>query len=161
MGQKNIPEWENPEVFGINKLPSHAHFIPYQDQDAALSFDKNNSDRYQSLNGVWDFKFYNNPDDAPDNFHRLDFAADDWNDIRVPSNWQLEGYGMPIYANISMPFTSDPPRVPREGNETGLYRKTFDLAASWSDERVILAFEGVQSAFYLWVNGQKANLCSG
>lgn len=159
--QDSNMEWENPEIFGINKLSPHAHFIPYQDQKSALTFDKENSDRYLSLNGIWDFKFYTNPDQAPADFFQPDFPLNDWAEIPVPSNWQLEGYGMPIYANLTMPFTSDPPRVPHQGNEAGLYRKSFDLPGSWSDARVVLAFEGVQSAFYLWVNGKKVGYSQG
>ena len=160
-GQKSNPEWENPEIFGINKLAPHAHFIPYQNQEAALSFEKENTDRYQSLNGEWGFKFYTNPNDTPADFFQPDYAKPDWKKIQVPSNWQLEGYGMPIYANMSMPFDVNPPKVPHEGNETGLYRRTFDLTESWTDEQVILAFEGVQSAFYVWVNGKEVGYSEG
>jgi len=159
--QQSPPEWENPAVFAINKLPPHAHFIPYQDQEAALTFDKQNSLRYQSLNGEWDFQFYTNPDHAPAGFFQPDFELTDWEKIPVPSNWQLEGYGMPIYANMSMPFTSNPPYVPHEGNETGLYRRTFELSEPWAESQVKLAFAGVQSAFYVWVNGQQAGYSQG
>lgn len=159
--QENAPEWENPEIFGINKLAPHAHFIPFQDQQTALTFDEAQSDRYQSLNGEWDFKFYTNPDDTPAGFFQPDYPLEGWKKIPVPSNWQLQGYGMPIYANISMPFASDPPRVPHEGNETGVYRKTFELAESWTGSRVVLAFEGVQSAFYVWVNGKQVGYSQG
>ena len=68
LGQKSTAAWENPEIFGVNKLAPHAHFIPYQDQETALSFKQENSDRYQSLNGAWDFRFYTNPDQTPTDF---------------------------------------------------------------------------------------------
>jgi len=159
--QETKPDWENPEVFGINKLPPHAYFIPFQNQESALSYDVTTSDRYQLLNGYWDFKFLNNPDDTPEGFYALDYEISPWDSIPVPSNWQLEGHGMPIYANVSMPFESKPPSVPHEGNETGLYRHDFNLDASWSQDKTILAFDGVQSAFYLWVNGMKVGYSQG
>ena len=161
MGQEGNPEWENPEIYGINKLPPRAHFIPYQDQRTAITFHMDNSDRYQLLDGIWDFKFYTNPDHTPEDFFQLDYAIEDWDTIIVPSNWQLEGYGMPIYANVAMPFISNPPFVPHEGNETGLYRTTFDLDKTWTNEQVIVCFEGVQSAFYLWINGKAVGYSQG
>lgn len=160
-GQETKSDWENPEVFGINKLEPHAFFIPFQDKQSALSFDVTTSDRYQLLNGYWDFKFLNNPDDTPEKFYALAYDISSWDSIPVPSNWQLEGHGMPIYANISMPFESNPPSVPHEGNETGLYRHKFMVDASWSQDKTILAFDGVQSAFYLWVNGMKVGYSEG
>lgn len=160
-GQESDVDWENPEIFEINKLAPRAHFIPYQNQETALSFSADNSNRYQLLNGDWDFKFYTNPDNTPADFFAADYNISDWQTIPVPSNWQTEGYGMPIYANIPMPFESSPPFVPHEGNETGLYRRTFDLDKSWSDEKIVIAFAGVQSAFYIWVNGEKVGYSQG
>ena len=141
--------WENPKIFAINKLTPHAHFIPYQNQASALTNNKEHSNHYQSLNGKWDFKMVDNPDKTPADFFAVDYVTSDWQPIPVPSNWQLEGYGMPIYANVSMPFESNPPNVPHEGNETGLYRRTFEVAESWAGNKTIIAFAGVQSAFCL------------
>ena len=153
--------WENPKIFAINKLTPHAHFIPYQNQASALTNNKEHSNHYQSLNGKWDFKMVDNPDKTPADFFAVDYVTSDWQPIPVPSNWQLEGYGMPIYANVSMPFESNPPNVPHEGNETGLYRRTFDVAESWAGNKTIIAFAGVQSAFYVWVNGQEVGYSEG
>jgi len=155
------PHWENPEIFEVNKLPPHAHFIPYQNQATALTGDIANSNRYQSLNGLWDFKMVDNPDKTPANFFAKDYLTTDWQPIPVPSNWQTEGYGMPIYANVSMPFESNPPNVPHEGNETGLYRRTFELSEEWAGDKTVIAFAGVQSAFYIWVNGQEVGYSEG
>ena len=160
-GQETKLEWENPEVFGVNKLNPHAYFIPFENQESALSFDVSSSNRYQLLNGFWDFKLLDNPDDTPKEFYALEYDISSWDSIPVPSNWQLEGHGMPIYANIAMPFESSPPLVPHEGNETGLYRHTFNVDPSWSQDRTILAFDGVQSAFYLWINGMKVGYSEG
>lgn len=159
--QEALPNWENPEIFEVNKLPPHAHFIPCESIESSQLFDRKASERYLSLDGVWDFKFYTNPDQTPADFFQEEQGIADWERIRVPSNWQLEGYGMPIYANLSMPFPSRPPRVPHESNETGLYRTTFELPATWTDEQVVLGFEGVQSAFYVWVNGQEVGYSEG
>ena len=160
-GQQAKVAWEDPEVFSINKLDPHAHFIPYGTLESALTFDPNASERYQLLNGTWDFKLLDNPEASSEEFYALDYDSGSWSSIPVPSNWQLEGFGMPIYANLTMPFKSDPPKVPHEGNETGLYRHTFELSKDWAKERTILAFEGVQSAFYVWVNGVSVGYSEG
>ncbi len=160
-GQNATPEWENPEIFAINKLDPHAHFIPFQDEESARTFNAMNSDRYQLLNGQWDFKFYTNPDDTPTDFAKPDYDISEWTHIPVPSNWQLQGHGMPIYANMPMPFESNPPNVPHEGNETGLYRYELELKKDWKEDQVILAFDGVQSAFYLWINGTQVGYSQG
>lgn len=161
VGQSQAPDWENPEVFAVNKLAPHAHFIPFHNQAAALSFDKQRSERYRSLNGDWAFNFYTNPDKTAPDFFQPDYNTSNWATIPVPSNWQLQGFGMPIYANVAMPFESKPPLVPHEGNETGLYRHSFDLPPSWLESKTHIAFEGVQSAFYLWVNGQEVGYSQG
>ena len=88
-------DWENPEVFDINKLAPRAHFIPYQDESTALSFDAAQSEFFFSLNGEWDFAFFNNPDSVPDTIFGLDYPLAQFDKIPVPSNWQLQGYGMP------------------------------------------------------------------
>jgi beta-galactosidase len=147
--------WENPEVTHINRLPARAHFFPYPDAITALGFDASQSDRVLSLNGQWAFLFAENPFAGPEDFFEPAFHDSSWDRIEVPSNWQLKGYGTPIYTNIKMPFDADPPRVPHDHNETGLYRTSFDLPASWADKQVIIHFAGVQSGFYLWVNGQE------
>ncbi len=159
--QDGLPDWDNPEVFSVNKLAPHAHFIPYESMASAKLFNRKASERYLSLDGVWDFKFYSNPDQSPADFLGEGQNITDWERITVPSNWQLEGYGMPIYANLSMPFPSQEVRVPHEGNETGLYRTTFELPNNWTADDVVLGFEGVQSAFYVWVNGEEVGYSQG
>ena len=161
IGQETKRDWENPEIYAINKLEPHAYFIPFQDSESALSFNKCTSERYRLLNGQWNFKLIDNPDDTPDGFYAREFNTAAWDSITVPSNWQLQGFGKPIYVNMSMPFESNPPNVPQSGNETGLYRVNFELEKSWERDNTILAFEGVQSAFYLWVNGQKVGYSQG
>ncbi|MDA3930826.1 MAG: DUF4981 domain-containing protein [Prolixibacteraceae bacterium] len=137
--------YENPEVYQINRLPAKAHF---QNNYTSIS-----------LNGEWKFKILNNPEANPENFTETNFDDSQWDHITVPSNWQLEGFGRPIYTNITHPFEVNPPFVPHEGNETGLYRIKFD--ASKNEQRSILQFDGVQSAFYCWLNNEFVGYSEG
>lgn len=153
--------WQDPEIIGINKLPAHAYFIPYHNAEAALTDKKENSDLFMNLNGDWKFKFLDAPKDAPDNFYNPGMKDDEWKEIRVPSNWQIEGFGRPIYTNIKHPFEANPPFVPTDANETGLYRHTFEIPDTWNNKRIIIHFGGVQSAFYFYVNGNKIGYSEG
>ncbi|MFW5985766.1 MAG: glycoside hydrolase family 2 TIM barrel-domain containing protein [Halanaerobiales bacterium] len=112
------------------------------------------------LNGVWKFTLVDNPVLVPEGFYRKEFDAGDWGNIKIPSNWQIEGYGHPHYTNIQYPFPVDPPRVPTE-NPTGLYRREFYIDEKWEDRKVYIHFEGVDSAFYVWVNGQQVGYSQG
>ncbi|MEH0156169.1 glycoside hydrolase family 2 TIM barrel-domain containing protein [Limibacter armeniacum] len=152
---QTTPDWETPTITGINKLPVHSSYIPYQDEVSALSRIRQNSNMVSMLNGTWKFKFLKNPDHAPEEFFKPDFNHSHWNDINVPSNWQLQGFGQPIYTNIVYPFPATPPFVPHNGNETGLYFRTFQVQQLQENERFVLHFDGVQSAFYVWVNGKE------
>jgi beta-galactosidase/beta-glucuronidase len=150
-----VNDWENPQVVGINKLPGHAPSIPYPDERAALTIRPERSPYFRSLNGRWKFQFIANPFAAPQNFYRTDFDTTGWAEIEVPGNWTVQGYDKPIYTNIKMPFRPDPPRVPQEDNPTGLYQRSFTIPEDWQGRQIFISFEGVESAFYLWVNGQK------
>ena len=154
-------EWQNPEIIAINKEAPHVTLIPFQSVKTSQSFDATQSDRYQSLNGDWKFKFLARPGDAPDKFFQPTFADADWELLPVPSNWQVEGYGQPIYTNIKHPFPVDPPRVPEDANETGLYRLEFEMAPEWVGQEIFLHFAGVQSAMYVWVNGEQVGYSQG
>lgn len=153
--------WQDPEIIGINKLPAHAFFIPYQSSDAALTANPENSELFLNLNGHWKFKFIDAPKNAPDNFHNPAINDEDWDEIKVPSNWQIEGYGRPIYTNIKHPFEANPPFVPTDANETGLYRHTFQIPENWDDKRIIIHFGGVQSAMYFYLNGKEIGYSEG
>jgi beta-galactosidase/beta-glucuronidase len=156
-----MDHWQNPEVIGINKLPAHAYFVPYQDAETALANNPMQSDMYLELNGSWKFKFVDAPKNAPVDFYNPSFKDDDWDLIDVPSNWQIEGYGRPIYTNIKHPFEANPPFVPTDANETGLYRLNFEIPDSWDDNQIIIHFGGVQSAFYFYVNGKEVGYSEG
>lgn len=143
-GFKSTPDWMNPQVFGINKLPGRATGYPYPDAATALSAPREASPWFKSLDGIWQFQWAPNPDS---------FKADAaWEEIDVPSNWEMRGYGTPIYTNMVYPFPVDIPNVPEDDNPVGRYRRTFDLPEGWSGKQVVLHFGGVSSAFYVWVN---------
>jgi beta-galactosidase len=147
-------EWEDPLVIGINKEPGHTTLIPFQDEKTALQFNKQASDYFMALNGQWNFKFLTNPDRVPVDFSQPGYNDSDWDFITVPSNWQVQGFGKPHYTNIRHPFPANPPFIPHEGNETGLYRLRFTIPIAWQDKKIFIHFAGVQSAMYLWINGQ-------
>lgn len=154
---KSRNDWENPEVVHINRLPGRAYTFPFPDEASALT---GASPWVQSLNGRWKFDYAETPAEAPEAFFEEDFDVCAWDEIPVPSNWQIEGYGRPHYTNVQYPFPVDPPRVPTE-NPTGSYRREFFVPDDWSDRRVFLRFEGVDSAFYVWVNGRMVGFSKG
>ena len=151
-------EWQNPRIIGINQEPARSTSIPFNNERDALSCDRNKSGNFILLNGQWDFQFKASPLQVNPEFYN---QKDGWSKIEVPSNWQLKGYGTPIYTNIKHPFPANPPRVPIDNNETGLYRREFILPIEWSDRQVFIHFEGVESAFYLWINGKKVGYSQG
>ncbi len=142
----STPDWMNPQVIGINKLPGRATSYPYPNADLALAEPREASPWFQSLDGIWQFQWAPNIDAFQDNAT--------WGTIDVPSNWEMRGYGTPIYTNMVYPFPVDVPNVPIDDNPVGRYRRTFDLPKDWSDKQITLHFGGVSSAFYVRVNGQ-------
>ncbi|MFQ6130446.1 MAG: glycoside hydrolase family 2 TIM barrel-domain containing protein [Armatimonadota bacterium] len=155
-------DWEDPKVFAINREPPRASFMVYPDEESALTGDCSASPFWQSLNGQWKFNWSPRPADRPGEFHRPDYDVGDWPELEVPSNWQLQGYGVPIYTNVTYPFADpDPPRIPHDDNPVGSYRRTFTIPESWRHRQVTLHFAGVNSAFYLWINGEKVGYSQG
>ena len=155
-------DWENPKVFDVNKEPPHATLTPYADVKSALLGDRARSPFVQSLGGSWKFHWVARPADRPVDFYRLDYDAEGWDEIPVPSNWQVHGYGLPIYVNIKYPFSpAQPPRIPHDNNPVGSYRRTFTVPDDWNGRPVFLHFDGVESAFYVWINGQKVGYSQG
>lgn len=152
-----VPDWENPAVIGINKEHYHATLT--------LPSKKADCKEIVSLNGKWRFKWSPDPGSRPVDFYKNDFNTDGWDMIVVPGSWQLQGYGKPIYSNVSYPFQKDEPKVTSEPpveyysyenrNPTGSYVTTFEVKPEMKDKRLYLHFEGVKSAMYVWVNGQK------
>lgn len=150
-----IKDYENPHVNGINRLPARATSISYANLENAIGVDHISSERYQSLSGTWDFFFLPTDENVPEDFFKPSFRKDNWEQIPVPSNWEMHGFGTAIYTNIPYPFVPvDPPYVPDDDNPTGLYRTTFRVPSQWRNMQVTLQFGGVSSAYYVYVNGE-------
>ena len=163
-------QWKNqPNVYEVNREEAHSTFISYKNSETALEYEKKpvaergirvNSDYNMLLNGEWDFNIVDKPSLRPDVSDENGFDTDGWDTIKVPSNWQTQGYDYPIYTNIKYPWTStenpDIGVAPTKYNPVGTYQRSFELPEGWStDRRVYVSFQGVESAFYLWINGEE------
>jgi len=161
-----LPDWENLNVIGRNKLPPRATGFSYETLESALAGGRENSPFFHSLNGSWRFSWAPDPGSAPEGFHRDDFDDHAWTSLPVPSCQETRGWGTPLYTNIRYPFKKSPPRVTKrppknwtvakEPNPTGSYRRRFTVPTEWEGRRIILQFDGVASAFHLWINGREA-----
>lgn len=151
-----VRDWENQYVFGINKEKYHVQVIPYQDSKQALSYTKSASPFYKLLNGSWKFNRVENEKSIPDGFFKPEFNVSSWANIQVPGNAELQGFGIPIFKNVTYPFDPAlPPFIPHVTNPVNLYRTTFTVPENWKGNQVILAFNGIESAYYLYINGQR------
>lgn len=148
-------DWENFDVLHINRLPSAAHFMAYPSQSLALNGNKNKSPFYQSLNGEWKFNFVSRSDERPMDFYRDNYNTSEWDNIKVPANWELEGFGYPFYIGAGYGIEKNPPLIAVENSPVGSYKRTFNIPGEWNKQQIILHFGGVASAFYVWVNGEK------
>ncbi len=153
-------DWENQNLTSINKEPYRAWTIAFDNQEDALNGEISLSPFFKLLNGAWKFSYYNSPGEIPEGFFQEDFDCDEWDDIMVPSNWQMKGYGHPHYTNSIFPFPLNPPHVPSE-NPTGCYIREFEITDAWADRRILLKFDGVDSFYYVWINGQLAGMSKG
>lgn len=150
LGQQR-PEWDDPAVLHVNKERPHASMKVFTSADLRFAW-------HALLNGDWKFHLSPSPASRPADFYRTDFDDSGWKAIPVPSSWQMHSEDIPIYTNIIYPFPMSPdkpPLVPKENNPVGSYRTTFDVPADWKGRQLFLTFDGVDSAFYVWVNGQK------
>ncbi len=152
MATQSRNDWENPKIFQRNRLKPRAYWIP----DTSLS-----------LNGNWDFNYVSSPllGPSPSHSDEKDYIAEDteagWKPIAVPGHWQLQGYGRPNYTNVIFPFPVNPPYVPSE-NPTGTYKRTFLVPSEWDEAAQIrLRFDGVDSAYHVWVNGVEVGYAQG
>ena len=141
--------YEDPHALHVNTLPNRAYYVPYSDRQAAMRDERAESDRFLSLSGKWKFRYFPSMLDLPEDFVKAELPMDS---IPVPSVWQMHGYDRHQYTNVRYPFPYDPPHVPVE-NPCGLYKRTFTLLPEDNCRRTIV-FEGVDSCFYLWINGQ-------
>ena len=142
-----------------NRLEPRAHFVSFRNEREALSSVQESS-KIQLLNGKWKFFYAENPLYIPTNFYEKNYDCTDWDDIQVPGLWQLQGYGKPHYTDLYYPFPVNPPHVP-EKNPTGCYRRSFFVDKNWNNSNIHIKFEGVDSAFHLWVNGQEVGYSQG
>jgi len=152
--EKEPRDWENPEMFNQNREDPHATLISFPDEQSALEAIKANSPNYLSLDGTWKFNWVKSPDQRPFWFFKDDYDTRDWKDIEVHSNWQMKGYDVPIYVNISYPYKKDPPFIQHDWNPVGSYKRSFKVPSDWKNKEVFLHFGAVSSAFYVWVNEQ-------
>lgn len=134
--------------------------IPYADTTAALIGERGGSPYFMLLNGHWKFKYAENLSKVPEDFYAAGYGTDGWDTLPVPSNWQMHGYDVPNYTNIEYPYPLDPPHVP-DDNPLGLYRMDFSIPDTWLGRRIMISFGGVNSAFTLWVNGERIGYGQG
>ena len=154
--EKKTNDWETVEVLQRGREPMRAYAHQYKNVKDALSFSLEKTE-YQSLNGLWKFSWSREFKDSPKNFHKAGYDVSAWDEIEVPSNWQMKGYGNPIYVNAGYSdFDSDafPAVKTPYGNPVGCYVKTFNLNAEWENKQVFIHFDGVESAYHLWLNGE-------
>ncbi len=169
-------DWENPAAFAVNKEDGHATFIPFANVEEMQAdpayrrpWQRTRSSRYLLLNGNWKFHWAKQPEERPKDFYKTRYDVSSWDEIPVPSNWEMHGYGTPIYTNITYPFRNNPPFIQgqrgytilNEPNAVGSYRREFNLPEGWDDKEVFIHFDGVYSAMYLWVNGHKVGYSQG
>lgn len=157
-------EWQQEQNLSLNKEKPRATFASFPDAESAKAVLREKSPFFQSLDGAWKFNWVGNPSERPVGFEKPEFDVSSWKDIGVPSNWQLEGYDTPIYSNQAYTFKRDWPKVMgeppkdwpafKDRNPVGSYRRTFTVPANWDGKEVFVNFDGVDSFFYLWINGR-------
>lgn len=146
--------WENHQIDGINRMLARAHFLTFPSKEKALLNNNRYTHAFKNLNGVWKFMFLDAPEYSPEGFFNSDFDVTKMDDITVPGNWQLQGYGKMHYSDLWYNFPINPPYVPTE-NPTGIYKRTFFVEESYRDKKIIIRFCGVDSAYHLWINGKE------
>ena len=167
------PDWENEQIIQINREPARATFVPFATIEQAREGRAEKSPWFLSLSNetAWKFNWVPRPEDRPVDFYKPAFDDSKWKSFPVPANWEVNGYGTPVYASSGYIFKIDPPRVMgeppadystfKERNAVGSYRRTFELPAKWNGRRVYIHFDGVQSAFYVWINGERVGYSQG
>ena len=153
------PHWENPDTNQINRLPMRSAYFPYESLELAKVGKMGNSVRFVSLDGDWKFNWVEKYKDRPTDFFRTDFNDSKWVNFKVPADWALNGYGVPIYVNQPYEFSMKnptPPGIPGDINHTGSYRRTFSVPENWNGQQIYLHLDGIKSAGYVWVNGKFA-----
>ena len=149
-------DWENPELVSQYAMQPHAYFIPQPKEAGALQ--GGSSSFIQSLDGLWKFHFADNPSQRPKDFFKDAFDVSKWSDIKVPSNWQVEGYDKFIFTDVEYPIPPNPPHVPAAYNPVGSYKRTFSIPSAWKGKNIFIHLGAVNSFFYLWINGNYVGL---
>ena len=153
-------EWNGkPTIYGVNALKPHVTSMPYSSLQDAIKGDRRASDCYQTLSGTWKFYHVEKPSQRNNEFFQEGYDVSKWDNISVPSSWQTLGYDRPIYTNVTYPWAAtdyglNPPYAPTNFNPVGHYKRTFEVPDKWAGKRVRLHFEGVESAYYVWINGE-------
>ena len=153
--------YEDHTIFAINKEAPHATLFPFENEYVAFKGDMETSKWYLSLNGSWKFNWVRNPKDTPKSFYQEEYDDRGWNTIPVPGNWEVHGYGYPIYLDEKYPFSTTWPSTPQDYNPVGSYRRNFVISPEWSGREVFLYFGGVKSALYVWINGKFVGFSQG
>lgn len=156
LNAQTVNDWENPQLVSQNAKLPHAHFISHPTEQSALS--KNNSTFIQSLDGVWKFNLVNTVAERPLDFYKKNFDVSKWNDIKVPANWQTEGFDRFIFTEVEYPIIPNPPFVPKDFNPVGSYKRSFTVPAGWKGKNIFIHLGAVNSFFYLWINDQYVGL---
>lgn len=160
---QQLPEWQTIDAFRNGQIPSHALVVPYTADNvtAVRDFKYDQSPYYMSLNGKWKFNWVKGVDNRPQGFQNPSYDVTSWDEIKVPGNWERQGYGTTVYVNTTYEFDSEwanfkknAPLVPSETNEVGSYRRSFTIPADWNGRRVVLCVEGAISFYYAWINGE-------
>lgn len=149
-------DWENPELVSQHAMEAHAFFIPYSSEEAALQGDS--SVLTKSLDGIWKFHLSKNPSARPRDFYQDGFDAGKWDNIKVPANWQTEGFDKFIFTDVEYPIKANPPFVPADDNPVGSYKRSFTVPIGWKDKNIFIHLGAVNSFFYIWINGQYTGL---
>ncbi len=152
---------ENPQMIGLNQEVGHVPLLLFSTLEKAVTAIPEQSSGYLSLNGKWKFLYAVNPNGIDKDFFKSGFNENGMAEITVPGNWQMQGFGEKIFRNVSQPFKADPPHIPRDYNPVGSYRKTINVPADFKGKELFLHFEGVASAYFLWVNGQEVGYNQG
>ena len=156
------PEWENPEIFQINREEPRATFYNYNNENDALgNIGWENSANYKSLNGTWNFYYADSVQARPVDFYKNNFSLKGWDQIEVPSNWEMQGFGLPIYVNLGYVFPKNPPFIEHSYNNVGSYKRTINIDKDWNDKEIFLHFAGVSGAMYVYVNGKMVGYNEG
>ncbi len=151
-------KWQNPKVNQVNRQAMHTSYFAYESEEAAMEGVKELSSNFLSLNGTWKFNWVKDAWLRPTDFYKTSYDDNSWGIIPVPGNWELNGYGDPIYVNAGYPwrnqFELNPPTVPEENNHVGTYRKEIVVPKDWSGKKIVAHFGSVTSNISLWVNGK-------